>query len=88
MAIQLSVAARNGRLDAIETELGSTPVLKIFTGAQPANCAAANSGTELTVASADVPAAAVGTSVVIGATTWTIAELQPDGTGFTRLMLK
>jgi hypothetical protein len=47
MAVQLSVAARNARLDAIETELGSDPVLKIFSGAQPANCAAANSGTEL-----------------------------------------
>ena len=57
MAIQLSVAARNGRLDAIETELGSTPVLKIFTGAQPANCAAANSGTEL--ASMTLPADAM-----------------------------
>jgi hypothetical protein len=47
MAIQFSVNARNGMLDAIETELGATPVLKLFTGAQPANCAAANSGTEL-----------------------------------------
>ena len=47
MAIQLSVAARNGRLNAIETELGGTAVLKMFSGAQPANCAAANSGTEL-----------------------------------------
>ncbi len=47
MAIQLAVLTRNARLDAIETEVGTTPVLKLFTGAQPANCAAANSGTEL-----------------------------------------
>lgn len=49
MAVQLSVAARNARLDALETELitGGAPVLRIFSGAQPANCAAANSGTEL-----------------------------------------
>lgn len=47
MAIQLSVAARNGRLDAIETEAGTSPILKIRTGAQPASCAAADSGTVL-----------------------------------------
>lgn len=47
MAVQLSVAARNARLDAIETAIGVLAVLKIFTGSQPANCAAANSGTEL-----------------------------------------
>lgn len=47
MAIQLSVAVRNARLDAIEATIGTSAVLKIFTGAPPANCAAANSGTEL-----------------------------------------
>jgi hypothetical protein len=47
MAIQLSVAARNGRLDAIETEAGASAILKIRTGAQPANCAAADSGSVL-----------------------------------------
>lgn len=47
MTVQLSVAARNARLDAIETELitGGAPVLKIRSGAPPANCAAADSGT-------------------------------------------
>lgn len=47
MAIQLSVAVRNARLDAIETAVGTAAVLKIKTGAQPANCAAADSGTVL-----------------------------------------
>lgn len=47
MAVQLSVAVRNARLDSIETTIGTSAVLKVFTGAQPANCAAANSGTEL-----------------------------------------
>lgn len=47
MAVQLSVSVRNARLDSIETTISTTPVLKLFTGAQPANCAAANSGTEL-----------------------------------------
>lgn len=47
MAIQLSTAVRNARLDAIESTIGASAVLKIFTGAQPANCGAANQGTEL-----------------------------------------
>jgi hypothetical protein len=47
MAIQLSTAVRNAMLDAIETTISTAPVLKLFTGAQPASCAAANSGTEL-----------------------------------------
>jgi hypothetical protein len=47
MAIQLSVAARNARLDAIEVTVGATAILKIRTGAQPADCATADSGTVL-----------------------------------------
>lgn len=47
MALQYSTAVRNARLDAVETTIGTAAVLKIFTGAAPANCAAANSGTEL-----------------------------------------
>lgn len=49
MTVQLSVAARNARLDAIETEMltGGAPILKIRTGAQPADCAAADAGTVL-----------------------------------------
>lgn len=47
MAIQLSVAVRNGRLDAIETVIGASAVLKIRTGAAPADCATADSGTVL-----------------------------------------
>lgn len=47
MALQFSVDVRNGMLDAIESAIGGSAVLAIFTGAQPANCAAANSGTLL-----------------------------------------
>lgn len=42
MSLQESVAVRNARLDAIETQIGATAVLKIFTGSVPANCAAAD----------------------------------------------
>ncbi|TXL80449.1 hypothetical protein FHP25_05330 [Vineibacter terrae] len=47
MTVQLSTAARNAQLDAIETATGVSAVLKIRTGAQPASCATADSGTVL-----------------------------------------
>lgn len=47
MARQFSVAVRDARADAYEAAIGTSAVLKIFTGAQPANCAAADSGTVL-----------------------------------------
>lgn len=47
MTLQLADSTRNARLDAIETDLGTSPTLEIRTGAQPANCAAADTGTVL-----------------------------------------
>jgi hypothetical protein len=47
MAIQLSETVRNARLDSIETTISTAPYLDLRTGAQPADCAAADSGTEL-----------------------------------------
>ena len=47
MAIQLSTAVRNARLDVIETTVGTSAILRIRSGAAPANCAAADAGTVL-----------------------------------------
>jgi hypothetical protein len=47
MAFQFSTAARNAALDAIETAIGTAPILTIRTGAAPADCSTANSGTVL-----------------------------------------
>tara|TARA_R110002072_G_scaffold298960_1_gene473697 strand:+ start:9825 stop:10229 length:405 start_codon:yes stop_codon:yes gene_type:complete len=47
MAVQLSVAVRNARLDQIESTIGVTPFLDFRTGAQPADCSQADAGTEL-----------------------------------------
>lgn len=47
MAVQLSDAVRNAMADAYETAIGTAPTLEIRTGAPPANCAAADSGTLL-----------------------------------------
>ncbi len=47
MAVQFSVAVRNALLDAIETAMGVSAKLQIYSGAAPANCAAAATGTLL-----------------------------------------
>jgi len=80
MAIQLSVAVRNAKLNAIEATVGTSAVLKIFTGAQPADCAAANSGTLL--ATMSLPSdwmAAADAGVIAKNGTW--EETAADGTG-------
>lgn len=47
MAVQMNAATRNARLDTIESTNGTSCALEIRTGAQPATCATANSGTVL-----------------------------------------
>lgn len=69
MAIQLSVALRNARINAVESTVGTSPKLQIRTGAQPASCAAADSGSllaELTLPSDWVNAASSGASTLAG----------------------
>jgi hypothetical protein len=80
MAVQHSVAVRNARLDAIETAIGTSPTLELRSGAQPASCAAADSGTVLaTIAlpSDWAAAASAGSKVLSG--TW--QDLTADATG-------
>lgn len=47
MSTQFSVAVRNGMLDAIETAIGASAIMKIRTGSAPASCATADSGSVL-----------------------------------------
>lgn len=47
MPIKMSVAVRNARLNAIETAIGTSAVLKIRTGSPPTNISDADSGTVL-----------------------------------------
>lgn len=80
MAIQLSTAVRNALLDAIETVIGTSAVLKVRTGAAPANCAAADSGTvlaTLNLPSDYMAAAASGAKAKSG--TW--EDTSADATG-------
>lgn len=45
--VQYSVAVRDAQNDAIETTIGTTPILQIRSGLPPANAAAADAGTVL-----------------------------------------
>jgi hypothetical protein len=47
MTIKLSVAVRNAELDAIETAIGTSAKLMIYTGSAPANITDAATGTKL-----------------------------------------
>lgn len=80
MTLQYSTPVRNAGLDARETQIGTAAVLKIRTGAPPANCQTADSGTVL--ATLNLPtdwmnAASGGTKTMLG--TW--ADNSADATG-------
>lgn len=80
MALQYSVAVRNAKLDAVETAIGASAVLKIRTGAVPATCATADSGTVLATCSLPsdwMAAASSGTKAKAG--TW--EDTSADATG-------
>lgn len=81
MALQYSVAVRNAQLDAVETTIGTSAILKIRTGAPPANCAAADTGTVLATVPlpSDWMAAASGGSKS-KAGTWQDAAADATGT--------
>ncbi len=81
MAQQASTTVRNALLDAIESTIGATAVLKIRTGAQPATVATADSGTvlaALTLPADWMSAAASGAKAKSG--TWSDASADATGT--------
>lgn len=80
MAHQLSVAARTAMAQAIETTIGTAPLLRVRTGAPPANCAASRTGTILAVATlpSDWMSASAGAISLLG--TWQDASADAAGT--------
>jgi len=80
MPIQFSVAVRNARLDAFETVTGASAILRVRTGAPPASCAAARTGTVLATVNlpSDWMAAASGGSKALSGT-W--QDLAADAAG-------
>lgn len=87
MAIQYSVAVRNAQLDAFETTVGTSPKLQIRTGAQPADCATAASGTllaEMTLPSDFMAAASGGSKALSGS--WTVNATGTGTAGHFRIL--
>jgi hypothetical protein len=82
MALQLSTTVRDARLDVIETTIGTSAILKIRTGAIPADCAAADTGTVLATLSlpSDYMAAASGGSKAKSGT-WQDSSADATGMG-------
>jgi len=81
MTIQFSAAVRNARLDAVEVTVGTSAVIKIRSGAAPANCATADSGTVLSTLSLPsdwMAAASAGAKAMSGS--WTDASADATGT--------
>ena len=81
MALQYSTTVRNAKLDAVETAIGTSAIMRIRSGAPPANCATADSGTVL--ATINLPsdwmaAASGGTKALSG--TWQDAAADATGT--------
>lgn len=73
MTLQYSAAVYHAKLNAIEAAIGTAMVVKLWTGAPPANVAAANTGTEL--ASGSQPSdyfAAAGSGAVAKTGTWSV----------------
>ena len=80
MAIQLRSTIQDERLNAIETTGGTSCALRVYTGAQPADCTAANGGTLL--ATINLPAdwmnaASGGDKTKLG--TWSVAASGGSG---------
>ncbi len=81
MAIKYSVDVRNAELDAIETTVSTSPTLSIWSGAAPADCATANSGTllvSMTLPSDWMAAASSGSKAKSG--TWEDTSADASGT--------
>jgi len=81
MALQFSVSVRNARLDAVESTIGTSAILKVRSGSAPADCATADSGTVLATVSlpTDWMAAASGGAKAKSGT-WQDASADATGT--------
>lgn len=86
MAIQYSTTHRNANMAELTTELATTAFLLLYTGAQPATCATAASGTLLVSLPCSNPYASAPSSGVLTAGTITPTNAAAAGTaGYWRL---
>ena len=82
MALAMSMRLRNARLDTIETVLGASPIMRIFAGTMPVNCAGSD-GANTVLATVNLPADFMGPAAsaqksMLG--TWTDISCDASGT--------
>lgn len=68
--------------------INALPVDVIFDNGYVDSFGVTNSEKAITCIAADIPGLAAGSTVTIDAVAYTVAELQPDGTGMVRVRLK
>jgi len=84
--MKYSVTVNNARLDAIEAAIDASPIIRLFTGNAPADCAAADSGikaAEGTLPADWMAAAAAGVKAKAGA--WALTGLATVNIGHFRI---
>lgn len=90
MAFQYSVPVRNATLDAVESTIGTSPRLYLYTGTVPATCATAASGTLLNATTYSLPAdwmeAASGGTKSIAGSPWSLAGSAAGTAGYFRIL--
>src|SRR5574337_1830029 len=87
MALKLSTGVRNAKLDSIETTIGASPKLRIYTGSPPTNITDAATGTllaEMTLPSDWMAGAAAGSKAMSG--TWSVAASAAGTAGYFRVV--
>lgn len=78
MAFQFGVALRTARVAAIQTTIGASGTLKVFSGAEPANCAAGDPSGLLATITLPATFLTSASAVTTIAGTWSVAA---SGTG-------
>lgn len=73
---------------ATSCTIGGVAVSAIFHNASADSLMAAGTQPYLEIASADVASTARGTAVVVNGTNYTVAKIEPDGTGFSKVLLE
>jgi hypothetical protein len=87
LAIQYKISTINNRLDQIETDAGTAPLFRIYSGAMPAACVTAASGTKLSddaLPSDWMGNAASGVKSKAG--TWTLNGIAAGTAGYFRIL--
>ena len=86
MAIQYSTTHRTNAMSQLNTDIGINAVIKVFTGAAPANCATADTGTVLVTFAGNATSFGTASAAVLTASAVASAVAAATGTaGYFRI---